>query len=61
MRLSATHFAFIITLEREKELLKKNPALENQLKESRDKMNDLHIHGKKMTTSLSRLKLNKFA
>ena len=58
MRLSATQLCFIITLEWEKELLKKNPALKNQLKESRDKMND---HGKKMTTSLSRLKLNKFA
>ena len=61
MRLSASQPCFIITLELEKELIKKNPALENQLKGSCDKMDDLHIHSKKTTTSLSRLKLNKFA
>ena len=60
MRLSATQLCFY-NYFREGERTLKNPALENQLKESRDKMNDLHIHGKKMTTSLSRLKLNKFA
>ncbi|CAH3033270.1 unnamed protein product [Pocillopora meandrina] len=44
--------AFITTLEREKELLKRNSALENQLKESRDKMDDLRIQYEKENESL---------
>nr|XP_058941291.1 centromere protein F-like [Pocillopora verrucosa] len=38
--------------EREKELLKRNSALENQLKESRDKMDDLRIQHEKENESL---------
>ncbi|CAH3033268.1 unnamed protein product [Pocillopora meandrina] len=44
--------AFITTLEREKELLKRNSALENQLKESHEKMDDLRIQHKKENESL---------
>ena len=52
IRLSTTELSFKITLEREKELLKKNSVLANQLKESCDKMNNLRIRQEKENESL---------
>ena len=50
--MSTTELSFKITLEREKKLFKKNSALENQLKESRYKVNDLRIQQEKENKSL---------
>ena len=52
IRLSTTELSFKITLERGKELLKKNSVLANQLKESCDKMNNLRIRQEKENESL---------
>ena len=52
IRVSTTELSFKITLEREKKLFKKNSALENQLKESRYKVNDLRIQQEKENESL---------